>query len=211
MPEVVDYPEPCAALLATIARIAAQGWCPATGGNFSCRVDVKHRLITRSGRDKTCLTAADLMLCDERGAAINEGDKPSDESALHARIYQLDGQVQAVLHSHSVTATVISRQCAADELLANGFEMQKSLRGQTTHEQILHIPILDNQQNIPLLADQLQARWKDFHTTCPGVLVRGHGLYAWGQSIAEAQRHLEGLEFLLQCLWQERLMPDSTQ
>jgi methylthioribulose-1-phosphate dehydratase len=39
-----------------------------------------------------------------------------------------------------------------------------------------------------------------------GFLVRGHGLYAWGETLAAAKRHVEGLEFLLSCLWQERLL-----
>ena len=39
----------------------------------------------------------------------------------------------------------------------------------------------------------------------PGFLIRGHGLYAWGRDIAEARRHVEGLEFLLSCLWQQAL------
>ncbi|MDR5106194.1 class II aldolase/adducin family protein, partial [Salmonella enterica subsp. enterica serovar Derby] len=39
-----------------------------------------------------------------------------------------------------------------------------------------------------------------------GFLVRGHGLYCWGSQVAEARRHLEGLEFLFQCELQRRLL-----
>ena len=31
-----------------------------------------------------------------------------------------------------------------------------------------------------------------------GVLLSRHGLYTWGQSVAEARRHLEALEFLFE-------------
>jgi methylthioribulose-1-phosphate dehydratase len=31
-----------------------------------------------------------------------------------------------------------------------------------------------------------------------GFLISGHGLYTWGQSIAEAERHVEILEFLFE-------------
>ena len=31
-----------------------------------------------------------------------------------------------------------------------------------------------------------------------GVLLRRHGLYTWGESIAGARRHLEALEFLFE-------------
>jgi ribulose-5-phosphate 4-epimerase/fuculose-1-phosphate aldolase len=30
------------------------------------------------------------------------------------------------------------------------------------------------------------------------LLLRGHGLYAWGRDLEEAQRHTEALEFLLE-------------
>ena len=31
-----------------------------------------------------------------------------------------------------------------------------------------------------------------------GVLLSRHGLYTWGESVAEARRHLEALEFLFE-------------
>ena len=39
-----------------------------------------------------------------------------------------------------------------------------------------------------------------------GFLVKGHGLYAWGNSLREAKRHLEGIEFLLSCELQRKLI-----
>jgi len=35
---------------------------------------------------------------------------------------------------------------------------------------------------------------------CWGYLIRRHGMYTWGKDIAEARRHIEILEFLLECL-----------
>ena len=32
-----------------------------------------------------------------------------------------------------------------------------------------------------------------------GYLIDGHGLYAWGKDLAEARRHLEAFDFLLDC------------
>jgi ribulose-5-phosphate 4-epimerase/fuculose-1-phosphate aldolase len=34
----------------------------------------------------------------------------------------------------------------------------------------------------------------------------GHGLYAWGQNLSEARRHLEILEFLLEQRWRQLLL-----
>jgi methylthioribulose-1-phosphate dehydratase len=89
--------------------------------------------------------------------------------------------------------------------LFEGYEMQKAIRGHTTHERGVVLPIFENTQDIPALADRLTERWES--AVLPhGFLVRGHGLYAWGASAAEARRHVEGWEFLMQCRLTERLL-----
>ena len=47
--------------IAAFGRLAAsRGWIPATSGNFSCRVDLRHAAVTRSGIDKGAIRADDL-------------------------------------------------------------------------------------------------------------------------------------------------------
>jgi methylthioribulose-1-phosphate dehydratase len=38
------------------------------------------------------------------------------------------------------------------------------------------------------------------------LLIAGHGLYAWGQDLGEARRHLEILEFLMEQRWRQLLL-----
>jgi methylthioribulose-1-phosphate dehydratase len=87
----------------------------------------------------------------------------------------------------------------------DGYEMQKAIRGHTTHEQVVALPIFENTQDIPALADRLAERW-ELAVLPYGFLVCAHGLYAWGASVAEARRHVEGWEFLMQCRLTERLL-----
>jgi methylthioribulose-1-phosphate dehydratase len=47
------------------------------------------------------------------------------------------------------------------------------------------------------LAKELDAALRSF-PKAHGVLLRRHGLYTWGESIAGARRHLEALEFLFE-------------
>lgn len=179
-------------------------WCLATGGNFSVRVDASHCLITQSGTDKSRLSLEDLMICDLDGVPEDVSLRPSAETALHTCLYKLDDDIGAVLHTHSVSATVMSRAAVAD-LVISGYEMQKSIAGVRSHEERLLIAVLENEQNMSKLAESLRERFALGHLTASGFLVRGHGLYAWGANLREAQRHIEGLEFLLACAWQERL------
>jgi methylthioribulose-1-phosphate dehydratase len=180
-------------------------WCLATSGNFSVRVDARHCLITRSGVDKSELSVGDLMLCDLDGVSADPDLKPSAETALHTCLYALDDRIGAVLHTHSVTSTVVSRAEGGD-LVLRGFEMQKAIDGVAAHGERLILPVLENSQDMTQLAATVRERYALGHLQAFGFLIRGHGLYAWGGDLAAAKRHVEGLEFLLSSVWQERLL-----
>ncbi|MGB0732812.1 MAG: methylthioribulose 1-phosphate dehydratase, partial [Pontibacterium sp.] len=173
-------------------------WCPATGGNFSVRLSNGNALITGSGCHKGMLTPANLLEVDLKGQPVNAAQKPSAETLLHTKVYELDAQAGAVLHTHSVASTVLSRLCEKDYLSLSGYEMQKSLSGNMTHDEEIRIAILENDQDMQHLAQCLTERWQQSPLAW-GFLVRGHGLYSWGRDMAEARRHLEGMEFLFDC------------
>lgn len=184
-------------LLAAISWAAQQGWTPATGGNFSARVPQGY-LVTASGRDKTRIQADDLLLCDLEGRVLEGSGKPSAESDLHAALYRMDEQIGCVLHTHTVASTVLSRRFP-EGIALSGFEMQKALQGNSTHDATIHLPVVPNSQDMSELADHVRAGWP-----MPwGFLVAGHGIYAVGSSIAECRRHLEAIEFLLACVLEE--------
>ena len=192
-------------LVAACHWIGAKGWAPATGGNMSVRQDADWCWLSESGKDKGSLTTADFLQVSIADNHAPSGRKPSAETGLHTLIYRLYPQANAVLHVHTVNATVLSRVEKSPALLLNGFEMQKTLSGQTTHLDTVPVAIFDNDQDI----DALAARIADYAQTHPlryGFLLRGHGLTCWGRDVAEARRHLEGLEFLFECEMQRRLL-----
>lgn len=182
--------------------IDTRQWCPATGGNFSHRLDEDTVLITRSGCHKGTLTPADLLTVSLDGEPTTTAEplgKPSAETLLHTTIYQQDPTAKVVLHTHSVNSTVLSRITSGQWLTISGFEMQKALTGNTSHEHTIRLAIVDNDQDMMRLAQVVQKRWADSPLQW-GFLVRGHGLYSWGDSPETARQHLEGLEFLFACV-----------
>ena len=190
---------PNAIALCALGRwIASRHWVPATGGNFSVRSSEHSALVTASGKDKGELSPQDLLPVSWQDGELSCPGKPSAETALHARLYQLDGKIKAVLHTHSVQATVFSRLIAEDSYLFNGYEMQKAISGNTSHDSPCPLALFDNTQDMPALADLVSQRWQQQPLNW-GLLVRGHGLYVWGRSLDEAKRHLEGWEFLINC------------
>ncbi|MFC5525602.1 methylthioribulose 1-phosphate dehydratase [Rhodanobacter ginsengisoli] len=190
----------CADSIADAAReLSALGWTPATSSNFSMRVDADHAAITVSGRHKGRLGRHDIMLIDLRGHAVGSDARPSAETALHTQIYRRWPDMGAVLHTHSRTQSVASRLFAGKGLIRlQGWELQKAITGYDTHESVLEIPVFPNTQHMPELVARVEA-WLDTGKPLHAYLIDGHGIYTWGRDMAETQRHLEALEFLLGC------------
>jgi methylthioribulose-1-phosphate dehydratase len=204
-------------LTAAMAAIHARGWCDGTGGNFSCvqQRDPLQLVMAPSGVDKGQVQPADLIVVDAAGQVIEGTGKASAETALHLEIVGRCG-AGAVLHTHSQAATLLSRRALAEPrrgqdsnpkpdgvILVQGLEMLKGLEGISTHATSIEIPVLANDQNLPRLSQQAGPLLGD---APQGMLIAGHGLYAWGPSLSQAIRHLEILEFLLEQSWRQLLL-----
>lgn len=175
-----------------------RGWSPATSSNYSARLNDAEVLLTVSGKHKGELGISDLLAVDMDGRSLEEGKKPSAETLLHTQLYRWKPDVGAVLHTHSVNATVLSRVCLSDSLVFVDYELQKAFSGIVTHESQVLVPIFDNDQDIQRLASRVQP-WLDGHPDCVGYLIRGHGLYTWGARMSDALRQIEAFEFLFEC------------
>ncbi len=186
----------------------ARGWVLGTSGNFSAVVSHSplRLAITASSVAKDRLGAQHILECDERGAVVGRRrGRPSAETLLHVEIARLR-RAGAVLHTHSVWSTIASDvHAAAGGVAIDGYEMLKGLRGVSSHVHREWIPIIDNDQDMPRLARQVRetlARCDHAHA----FLLRRHGLYTWGDTLDEAQRHVEILEFLLEAIGRTREM-----
>lgn len=186
------------ALILHTGELARLGLTPATSSNFSMRLDAHHAVITVSGRDKGRLTPGDFMVVDLDGHPVGTEQRPSAETGLHTQLYRRFPEIGCVLHTHSRNQTVASRLFAAQgSVHLAGYELLKAFRGNATHETAIDLPVLPNSQDIPALAAQVE-RLLDAGPLW-GYLIEGHGLYAWGQDMTEARRHLDAFEFLLAC------------
>lgn len=193
------------ALIEAGKELYTRGWVPATSGNFSHRLDPRHVAITVSGWHKGRLSEEGLMRIDMQAAAVGTVQRPSAEALLHTQIYQRYPEVDAVLHVHSPGATLISRRLPQGVRIG-GFELLKAFPGIETHEAEITIPVFANDQDIPRLADRVSAWWRQ-GGEAPGYLIDGHGLYTWGDSMQDALRHIEALDFLFDCVLREQGMP----
>lgn len=175
-----------------------RGWSPATSSNYSTRLSPSEALLTVSGKHKGQLGVDDVLATDLSGNSLEPGKKPSAETLLHTQLYSWREEIGAVLHTHSVNATVLSRLTKQDFIEFEDYELQKAFSGISTHESRICVPIFDNDQDIARLAAKVQP-WLDAHPDCVGYLIRGHGLYTWGAQMSDALRQIEAFEFLFEC------------
>jgi methylthioribulose-1-phosphate dehydratase len=178
-----------------------RGWVVGTSGNFSAVVSREplRLAITSTGLDKGSLTPAQFLEVDDKANVVRGDGRPSAEALLHLAIVQ-GVNAGGVLHTHSVWSTVLSGTHARHGGIAlEGYEMLKGLAGVQTHKHREWLPILENSQDMVELADRVSRTLKG----SPGIhgfLLQEHGLYTWGESLAEAKRHVEILEFLMEVL-----------
>ena len=173
-----------------------RGWVPATGGNFSARLSSDQMLITASGVHKGELKRADFLVADMDGRPLEAGRKSSYETGLHTQLYRHDPSIGAVLHVHSIANTVLSRRL--DRIVLTGYELLKLLPGAPDPAARIEIPVFGNDQDIARLSARVDAHMKE-EMKVPAYLIAGHGLYAWGDNVAQARHRVEALEFMLEC------------
>jgi len=179
---------------------ANRGWFPGTSGNLSVRVGdyAPERFafaVTASGKDKSVNTPEDFLLVDQDGKPIEAtGLKPSAETFIHCEIYKHTG-CGAVFHVHTVFNNIISEYDA--ELGYVPIEAVELIKAFNIWDEnaSIQVPILPNYAQIPRIAELVAGA---IRPSIPGILLRNHGIYAWGANAFEAKRHLEAFEFLFE-------------
>ena len=197
-----------------LARVAREcherGWAQGTSGNFSAVVSRKPLVltITATGLDKVALSPQSFVRVDSNGAKVEGGRHPSAETALHLLLANVR-HASAVLHTHSVWSTIVSDLHGnTGGLWIEGYEMLKGLEGVKSHRHREWLPIIENDQDMTRLAGGVEATLAQY-PTAHGFLLRRHGLYTWGESLEQAKRHLEILEFLLEVVGRGQTIPNT--
>lgn len=175
---------------------AARGWFPGTSGNLSVKISSSPLLVavTASGKDKTISTPNDYLVVDAENKPYEATSlKPSAETQIHTAIYRNIPEAGAVFHVHTIANNLISELYGDVGYVT--LRDQELIKGLGIWEEgaEIRIPIVENYADIPKLANAVE---NVLDPRIPGVLIRNHGIYAWGSNDFEAKRHLESFEFL---------------
>ncbi|MBL0386555.1 methylthioribulose 1-phosphate dehydratase [Tumebacillus sp. ITR2] len=177
-------------------NFANKGWFPATAGNLSIKLSGEPLVfgVTASGKDKENLTIHDILAVDGDSKAIEPTNlKPSAETLIHAEVYKRVPEAGACLHVHTLYNNLISDLLFEQgKLRIQGLELIKALNIWEENAAI-EIPIVENFADIPKLAAEIG---EVLDPRVPAVLIRNHGIYAWGADVFAAKRHVQAFEWM---------------
>jgi methylthioribose-1-phosphate isomerase len=199
------------ALIEEAHALYDRGWMPGTAGNLSLRTSAQGEplrvAITASGVHKGRLRPEDVLAIDERWREwpASSDRRPSAETCIHWAIYQAVPRAGAVFHVHTIPATLLSQRTPKGYpslLEVSDVEMIKGL-GLWDPEAVAQIPVFANWPIVDRIADDIAAWLANGHAL-PGLIIRGHGVTAWGCDADEARKHLEVIEFLCALIWESK-------
>lgn len=96
-------------IVTTAQALVHKGYLMATGGNISIRILGEDAFaITPSNLDYLKMVPEDVCILNFELDAIEGALKPSVESGMHGAIYQVRGDVNAVVHTHQVYTSALT-------------------------------------------------------------------------------------------------------
>ena len=149
-------------------------------------------IIKPSGVPYDGMTAEDMVVVDLDGRVVEGSLRPSSDLPTHLALYRAFPSVGGIVHTHSPKAVAWAQ--ARRAIPAFG----------TTHADHFHGPVPCTR---PLTADEVAEayerntgrviveRFRDLDPVAlPGVLVAGHGPFAWGPTPRKAVENAVALE-----------------
>jgi len=170
-------------ILTTSQDLVNKGFLIATGGNISTRVAGEEAFaITPSNTDYMKMKSEDICILDYKANQLEGDKKPSIESAMHAAIYEVRPDVQAIIHTHQVYSSTlalinISIPCLFDE---QAFFLGKKVKV---------IPYAPSGTSI--LKKKIAKHVQDHENA---YLMKNHGALVFGTDMARAVLNVKLLE-----------------
>ena len=202
-----------ARLIALGARYHRAGWLYGTSGTLSMRVG-ERVVVTASGHDKGELGPEHFVEVALDGTLLAAGavpgrdgapirGRPSAETSIHLALYRTRPEARCALHVHTVASTLCSPvgPPLGDPPVPcrryRGLELIKGW-GLWEADAVAPLPIFPNWPDVTRIANEIEHFYRTTATAVPALVIRSHGITAWGEDDFAANRHLEVTEFLCQ-------------
>jgi ribulose-5-phosphate 4-epimerase/fuculose-1-phosphate aldolase len=169
----------------TARLLVEKDYFKGTSGNLSVRVEGHPAFaITPSNYDYTQMTPDDVCVLDWQTNVLEGAMKPSIESGMHAAVYQVRPDVNAVIHTHQVYASTLA---LIDAPIPALFDEQVRFLGRAV-EIIPYAP-----SGTGFLKKNVQSKVRNGHNA---YILKNHGALVLG---ADTERAVQNLELLEKC------------
>lgn len=174
-------------------RLYERNLVTASDGNVSMKGSDGYILLTPSGRNKGLVKAGEMMVLDSEGNTVEGAGRASKEYPMHRVIYQKRPDVGAVVHTHPVYATAFA---LAGKNLPDNYliEIRMMLKGTALAEYAA-----------PGTIEMAQAV-EPFLTDCDVVLLKNHGVVAFGKDLVDAFNKMEVVESIAKTIIMSSLL-----
>jgi L-fuculose-phosphate aldolase len=183
-------------LVRTGASAVASGLVLASGGNLSARSPEQDSyLVTGAGTWLDRLTPASFTHQKLDGTVLS-GPKPSSEWKLHARIYEVRPDAQAVIHLHPQYALLVTALGHKIRFITQDHAFYVGSYGYTKY-------YLNGSDE---LADTAAEQVRETNNV---TILGNHGIAALGKSVDEAYRRAMNLEEAAKATYRALLLGDT--
>jgi len=170
-------------IVKTAQDLARKGFLMATGGNLSMRIIGQDAFaITPSNYDYMKMKTEDVCILDFGLNSIEGERKPSVEAGMHGAIYQVRGDVNAVIHTHQVYTSALTLIQAPIPSL---FDEQARFLGRSV-EIIPYAP-----SGTGMLKNTIAKHVKNHNNA---FMMKNHGALIFGHDMERAVHNVEILE-----------------
>lgn len=156
-------------------KLQQEGLIVRTWGNISARISDTEFVVTPSGKSYNTLTPDDIVVVNIKKCSYEGDVKPSSECGIHADVYAARPEVNFVIHTHQVYASVLS-------ILGKDIELsseEKNFLGD-------RIPCAQyGMSSSPKLRKQVKKALKK-SAGCSSMLLRNHGTLCMGTDFDNA-------------------------
>ena len=170
-------------IVETAQQLTVKGYLMATGGNLSVRIAGQSAMaITPSNYDYMKMLPEDICVLDFELNVLEGQLKSSVESGMHAAIYQVRPDVNAIVHTHQVYASTLTLIRTPIPAL---FDEQTRFLGRSVNI----IPYAPS--GTGMLANTISKHVRDHNNA---YMMQNHGALVFGHDMERAVHNVEILE-----------------
>jgi len=159
--------------------LSDRGLISSHAGNISLRID-EHLIVTKSGSMSGWLNPDELVMVSIENSDDENEKFASTESIVHKEIYR-NTDAKAIIHAHNPYCTTLS--FILNEIKCLDLEGKLFLDT---------IPVIECEN--PTASPELAKKVSQNLIDNPVVVVKSHGIFAKGNTLKEALKHITGAE-----------------